>query len=161
LTTVSSHRHKLTIGKFSEASVPSETLFSAANTVAMAGWLALLIAPRRRAVHWHLAGIGIPAALAVLYTVLLALYFPGAEGGFSSLAGVAALFRTEGVLLAGWVHYLAFDLFLGAWMCRRATAEGMNAWLVRLCLPPTFLAGPVGLLLFLAFRLATVKGSRA
>jgi hypothetical protein len=141
--------------------VPFETLFSAANTIAMAGWLALLIAPRTRAVHWHLAGIGIPAALAVLYTLLLALYFPGAEGRFSSLGGVAALFRTQGVLLAGWVHYLAFDLFLGAWMCRRAMADGMNPWLVRLCLPPTFLAGPVGLLLFLVLRFAMMKEHRA
>jgi hypothetical protein len=141
--------------------MPLETLFSGANTFAMAGWLALLIAPRTRAVHWHLAGIGIPAALAVLYTLLLALHFPGAEGGFGSLGGVAALFRTEGVLLAGWIHYLAFDLFLGAWMCRRATAEGMNPWLSRLCLPPTFLAGPAGLLVFLVLRFATVKESRA
>jgi hypothetical protein len=138
-----------------------ETLFSTANMLAMAGWLALLVAPRRRVLHWHVAGIGIPALLAAAYAVLLALHAPGAEGGFSSLAGVAALFATPGVLLAGWLHYLAFDLFLGAWMCRRAAAEGMNPWLVRLCLPPTFLAGPVGLLLFLGLRAATRKGAAA
>jgi hypothetical protein len=106
---------------------------------------------------WQLAGLGIPVLLAGLYAVLLALHAPGAEGGFSSLADVAALFRTEGVLLAGWVHYLAFDLFIGAWICRRGAAEGMNPWLVRLCLPPTFLAGPVGLLLFLGLRAAIAK----
>ena len=76
------------------------------------------------------------------------------------LAGVAAVFRTEGVLLTGWVHYLAFDLFIGAWMCRRGAAEGMHPWLIRLCLPPTFLAGPIGLLLFLGLRAVTVKESR-
>jgi hypothetical protein len=141
--------------------MPAETIFSAANMLAMAGWLTLLVAPRARLVHWHLAGLAIPVLLAVGYGVLLALHAPGAEGGFSSLAGVAALFRTEGVLLAGWLHYLAFDLFIGAWMCRRATAEGMNPWLVRLCLPPTFLAGPVGLLLFLGLRAVVVKGARA
>ena len=134
--------------------MPPESIFSAANMVAMAGWIALLVAPRMRLVTWHLAGLAIPASLAALYAVLLALHAPGAEGGFSSLAGVAALFRTEGVLLAGWVHYLAFDLFIGAWICRRGAAEGMNPWLVRLCLPPTFLAGPVGLLLFLGLRAA-------
>jgi len=131
-----------------------ESIFSAANMVAMAGWIALLVAPRMRLVTWHLAGLAIPTLLAALYTVLLAWHAPGAEGGFSSLADVAALFRTEGVLLAGWVHYLAFDLFIGAWICRRGAAEGMNPWLVRLCLPPTFLAGPVGLLLFLGLRAA-------
>ncbi|WP_270938725.1 ABA4-like family protein [Falsiroseomonas oryzae] len=137
--------------------MPAETIFSAANMLAMAGWLALLLAPRTPLVTWRIAGLAIPAALAALYVVLLAVHAPGAEGGFSSLADVAALFRTEGVLLAGWVHYLAFDLFLGAWMCRRGAAEGMNPWLVRLCLPPTFLAGPAGLLLFLALRLVAAN----
>jgi len=139
----------------------AETIFSAANTLAMAGWLALLVGPRSRAVTWQVAGLAIPALLAALYAVLLAIHAPGAEGGFSSLGGVAALFRTEGVLLAGWVHYLAFDLFIGAWICRRGAAEGMNPWLVRLCLPPTFLAGPVGLLLFLGLRATFAKEARA
>lgn len=134
-----------------------ESIFSAANMVALGGWIALLVAPRTPLVTWNLAGLAIPAALSALYAVLLAWHAPGAEGGFSSLAAVAALFRTEGVLLAGWVHYLAFDLFIGAWICRRGTAEGMNPWLVRLCLPPTFLAGPVGLLLFLGLRAAIAK----
>lgn len=138
-----------------------ETLFSAAGSLAMAGWLALLVAPRARLANWTIAGLGIPAVLALGYAVLLAWHAPGAEGGFGSLAEVAALFRTEGVLLAGWVHYLAFDLFIGAWMCRRAAGEGMNPWLVRLCLPPTLLAGPVGLLLFLGLRAVTVKEIRA
>ena len=141
--------------------MPLETIFSAAGTLAVAGWLALLLAPRARWANWWLAGLAIPALIAALYTVLLALHAPGAEGGFGSLADVTALFRTPGVLLAGWVHYLAFDLFVGAWICRRGAAEGMNPWLVRLCLPPTFLAGPVGLLLFLGLRAALVRRAAA
>jgi hypothetical protein len=137
--------------------MPAETIFSAATMLAMAGWLALLVAPRTPWITWRLAGIAIPAALATLYVVLLAVHAPGAEGGFSSLADVAALFRTEGVLLAGWIHYLAFDLFIGAWICRHGAAEGINPWLLRLCLPPTFLAGPAGLLLFLGLRAALPK----
>ena len=139
---------KLTNGQL-EGSTRMETLFSAANMLAMAGWLALLAAPQARVCNWWIAGIGIPAILSATYAVLLAIHAPGAAGGFSSLAGVRALFATPGVLLAGWVHYLAFDLFIGAWICRRGAAQGVNPWLVRLCLPPTFLAGPVGLLLFL------------
>lgn len=141
--------------------MPLETLFSAANMLAMAGWLALLLAPGARLANWQVAGLAIPVLLSALYAVLLAIHAPGAEGGFSSLAAVAALFRTEGVLLAGWVHYLAFDLVVGAWICRRGSAEGMNPWLIRLCLPPTFLAGPVGLLLFLGLRAARTKAVRA
>ena len=132
--------------------MPPETLFSLANALALPGWVALLLAPAWRPANWWLAGMALPALLAALYVGLLVLHAPGAEGGFSSLAGVAALFRTEGVLLAGWVHYLAFDLFIGAWICRRAAAEGISPWIARLCLPPTFLAGPAGLLLFLGLR---------
>jgi hypothetical protein len=134
--------------------MPLETLFSTAGSLAMAGWLALLVAPRARWANWWVAGLAVPALLSALYGVLLAVHMPGAAGGFGSLAEVAQLFTVPGLLLAGWVHYLAFDLFLGAWMCRRGAAEGMNPWLVRLCLPPTFLAGPVGLLLFLGLRAA-------
>jgi hypothetical protein len=136
-----------------------ETAFTTANLLALAGWLALLAAPRRRIIHWHLAGLGLPVLLSLAYAVTLATQAPGAEGSFRSLAGVGALFRSEGVLLAGWIHYLAFDLFIGAWMCRRATAERMNPWLVRLCLPPTFLFGPLGLLAFLGLRAGFAKGS--
>lgn len=139
--------------------MPAEAIFSAASFLAMAGWLALLVAPRARLANWAIAGLAIPGLLGLLYTVLLAWHAPGAEGGFSSLAAVTALFRTEGVLLAGWVHYLAFDLFIGAWICRRGAAEGMNPWAVRACLPPTFLAGPIGLLGF--FGLRAVLGRKA
>ena len=129
--------------------------------LALVGWLGLLALPFRRETNWWLAGLAIPVLLAALYVVLLVLHAPGAEGGFSSLAGVAALFRTEGVLLAGWVHYLAFDLFIGAWICRRAARDGLNPWIARLCLPPTFLAGPAGLLLFLGLRAALGRRAAA
>lgn len=132
--------------------MPSEALFTAANALALGGWLSLLVAPRRRWAHWHLAGLAIPATLAALYLVLLATHAPGAAGGFASLAGVRALFASDGLLLAGWLHYLAFDLFLGAWMCRRATAEALPPWRLYPALPLTFLAGPAGLLAFLALR---------
>jgi hypothetical protein len=131
-----------------------ESLFAAANTLALAGWVILAVFPRRRWAHWHVAGLAIPGALALFYAVLLAWHAPGAEGGFSTLAGVRALFARDGVLLAGWVHYLAFDLFIGAWMCRRATAEGLAWWQLYPALPLTFLAGPAGLLVFLGLRAA-------
>ena len=137
--------------------MPAESLFSAANMLAVAGWLALLVAPRARLANRTLAGTAIPVLLAALYVALLALRLPGAQGGFGSLAGVAALFADDWLLLAGWVHYLAFDLFIGAWICRRAAADGMSPWLARLCLPPTFLVGPAGLLLFLGLRRFTAQ----
>jgi len=139
---------------------PNDLLFRAANMLALAGWAALIAFPRRRLANWWIGGLAIPALLSLLYLALLVLHLPGAEGGFSSLAAVAALFARPGVLLAGWVHYLAFDLFLGAWMARRATAESLPLWALLPALPVTFLAGPAGLLLFIALRgLALRAGS--
>lgn len=138
---------------------PNDVLFTTANTLALAGWAALLAFPRRRLVTWWISGLGIPGLLSALYVALLAIHAPGAEGGFSSLAAVAALFATPGVLLAGWVHYLAFDLFLGAWMARRAAAERLPLWALLPALPLTFLAGPAGLLLFLLLRGFAARGA--
>ena len=86
------------------------------------------------------------------------LHAPGVAGGFASLAAVAALLATPNVLLVGWVHYLAFDLFLGAWIARRAAAEGPQLRALLPALPVTFLVGPAGLLLFLALRGLAARG---
>lgn len=98
------------------------------------------------------------------YAVLLvrALAFgPGAPAGanFATLDGVAALFSQRGALLAGWVHYLAFDLFIGSWEVEDAGRRGLAHWLVLPCLFLTLMAGPVGLLLYLV--LASALGRRA
>lgn len=90
----------------------------------------------------------IPGLLAVLYAALIAARWGGAEGGFSSLADVRKLFADPWLLLAGWVHYLVFDLFIGAWEVRDAGRLGIPHLLVVPCLVLTFLLGPVGLLLY-------------
>jgi hypothetical protein len=75
-------------------------------------------------------------------------------GGFGSLEQVAQLFENRALLLAGWVHYLVFDLFTGSWETRDAAARGIPLWAVIPCLVLTFLLGPVGLMFYLAMRLA-------
>jgi hypothetical protein len=127
-----------------------ETLFSTANLLAVAGWLALLALPFRPAAHLWLAGRIIPVLLAALYLGLIAWRLPFADGGFGSLDDVARLFADRWVLLAGWLHYLCFDLFIGAWICRDAAARGLSRWRVLPWLPLTFLFGPIGLLGYLA-----------
>jgi hypothetical protein len=81
--------------------------------------------------------------------------FAGAEGGFSSLDEVASLFRNPWLLLAGWIHYLAFDLLIGTWEVRDARSRGISHLLVLPCLALTFLFGPAGWLLYLAVRSLT------
>ncbi|WP_162262504.1 ABA4-like family protein [Bosea sp. Root483D1] len=132
--------------------------FARAGQLAMLGWLALILLPRWRGISAALAGWIIPALLSLGYAVLIAVHWHDAKGGFSSLDSVAALFASKPLLLAGWVHYLAFDLFLGNWILRRSQAEAIPHWLMLPVLPMTFLFGPVGfvayLLLEACFRLA-------
>jgi hypothetical protein len=132
-------------------------VFSAAGTLAMIGWVGLLLAlfvgPVRPLV-WPAAQLVIPAILATLYILLL---WQGraafADGGFGSIEEVRALFANDRALAAGWLHYLAFDLFVGAWVSRDGMRRGVPALLLLPCLPLTFLFGPAGLLLYLALRL--------
>ena len=130
-----------------------EQLFSILNLVTMAAWLPLLFLPRLR---WTstVVPVVVPALLAVVYMVLIAMSLPQSDGGFSSLTAVATLFADRRALLAGWVHYLAFDLFIGGWEVRDAQARGVPHLLVVPALLLTFLLGPVGLLLYLGIRKA-------
>jgi hypothetical protein len=129
----------------------AERLFSILNLIALAGWLALVFFPRKR---WAISvvPVAIPALLAVVYVVLVVTSLPGTEGGFSTLAGVRALFEDPRALLAGWTHYLAFDLFVGGWEVRDAQQRRIRHLLVVPALVLTFLLGPAGLLLYLVIR---------
>ena len=126
--------------------------FSLLNTIALAGWILLIVLPGRRWVTDIVTSVAIPALLATVYVALLVSTLGRAEGGFSSLAGVASLFREPWVLLAGWVHYLAFDMLIGNWEVRDSRARGIPHLLVVPCLVLTFLFGPAGWLLYTGVR---------
>ncbi len=135
----------------------AEQIFSIANLIAMLGWILIAVAPRwvvtRKVV---LSGV-IPLLLAVAYLVLIVLFFGKADGGFGSLADVMKLFTNEWATLAGWIHYLAFDLFIGSWEVKDAEARGISHWLVIPCLVLTFLLGPIGFLLYSILRYFLAK----
>jgi len=128
------------------------TLFSLSGAVVLPCWLLLLVAPRRR-VTQALATFVVPLMISALYVALLVSHksLPGA--GFNSLAEVGVLFSSPYALLAGWIHYLAFDLFTGAWEARDSAQIGISRWVVAPCLLLTFLFGPAGLALYLLLRL--------
>jgi len=131
-----------------------EQLFSLANAIAAFSWLLLALLPRRRWVTGVVTGRAVPALFAVLYIGLIVSTFGRVDGGFSTLAGVAALFTNQWLLLAGWVHYLAFDLLVGTWEVQDAQARRIPHALVVPCLFVTFMFGPAGWLLYLALRSA-------
>ncbi|GAB3634692.1 ABA4-like family protein [Hymenobacter arcticus] len=130
-------------------------LFSLANPLALLGWALLGLAPRWRVTKALVLSGAWSLGLALAYAVLIATHYlngHGAEGGFGSLAGVAALFQDPWALLAGWVHYLCFDLFTGAWEVRDAQRRGVPHWALVPALLLTFLFGPVGLLVYFGVR---------
>ncbi len=130
-----------------------ELIFSAASLLAMLGWLVLLASPWIPQWSDRIAGLAIPLVLSAGYVALAVFFSGGGEGDFSSLAGVTTLFSQPESVLAGWVHYLAFDLLIGAWICRTARREDIAFWFVLPCLPLTLMLGPAGFLAFGVVRL--------
>jgi hypothetical protein len=128
-----------------------ELVFSIAGMLSMLGWITLLVSPWIPTWSDRIAGLVIPATLSVGYLATLLLFWPD-SGGFGSFAEVQQLFMSPDALMAGWVHFLAFDLVVGAWICRTARQENIRFWFVLPCLPLTFLFGPVGFLLFSVIR---------
>jgi hypothetical protein len=129
-----------------------EAVFKIANSLALLGWIVLVIFGWQRRVSGLVTAVVLPLAFAALYTLVVALHAGESSGDFNSLSGVAALFSHRWFLLAGWVHYLAFDLFIGSWEVRDAAAQRIPHWAVVPCLILTFLLGPVGLLLYFTLR---------
>jgi hypothetical protein len=133
----------------------TDTIFRIGNMVALLAWVALvasLFLPRLGRPVRRIAGVAVPALLGIAYVGLIAGNWLGAAGGFSSPEAVRALFDTPGLLVAGWLHYLAFDLFVGSWMAADAERRGLSRFAVLPCLPLTFAFGPAGLVLFLVLR---------
>lgn len=126
--------------------------FSLASTLTMVGWLVLICLPR-----WPLLvsalRYGLIGLLSVAYSALIMVYFFRVEGGgFGSLAEFRQLVLSDGGLLAGWIHYLAFDLFIGIWIAQRADRARISRLLQAPILVGTFMFGPLGLLMFYASR---------
>lgn len=131
----------------------AEQIFSVVNIIAILGWLLIAILPRWKYTRIVVLSGAIPLLLSVAYLALVILFFGQAEGGFDSLANVMKLFTHEWAVLAGWIHYLAFDLFVGSWEVRDSQRRGISHFLVIPCLFLTFLFGPIGFLLYTAIKL--------
>ncbi len=136
-----------------------QQVFSVANAVALLAWIMLAVLPGRPWVTKMITTKVVPSLLAVLYTAIVVSLFGRTPGGFSTLAGVGMLFSNPWLLLAGWVHYLAFDLLVGSWQLQDAREHGIPYWTVVPCLALTFLFGPAGWLLYTILRSIRRTGS--
>ena len=123
-------------------------IFSLVSSLAAVQWLLLVILPKWRVTLWLISYPLVPIVLSVIYCIYITGFFSISGGGYESLQQVRTLFANDSLLLAGWVHYLAFDLLIGFAIIRSSQERTISHWLVIPCLVMTFMFGPVGFLLY-------------
>jgi hypothetical protein len=136
----------------------ADQIFRICGMLAMLGWLGLMFTPAwpkqsRERLPRLIFAIAIPAVIAAFYTVSIITHWAGHPGGFNSLDAVMLLFTDRWLVTAGWIHYLAFDLFIGGWELEDSRRRGVPHLAMIPVLLSTFLFGPIGLLGYLGLRL--------
>lgn len=127
-------------------------LFSATNGLALLAWALLILGPRgqRTAAIILYFGVGLLClAYAVMFATQAGTIF---RGDFTGIQGIRALFASDGGIVIGWTHYLAFDLFIGQWIAKDADHKGFSRLAQLPILLLTLFAGPIGLGLWLVVR---------
>ena len=133
----------------------AEQVFGIAGQITIVCWVLLaasLFIPRLRPGTQWVGLTGLPVLIGLVYLYAMVTGYGTTQGSFDSLASVREMFSSDWLLLAGWVHYLVFDYFVGAWVVRDSQAKGLSGWLILPCLFLCLMAGPLGLLLYLALR---------
>lgn len=130
-----------------------EQLFKVANYSVIPAWLLLVLAPRTVLARAVVHSYAYPVVLGIVYGILIVpAFFAGGDGGMDSVENLQISFENGYVLVGAWVHYLIFDLFIGAWQARDSVKYGIPHWQLVPCLLLTLFAGPLGLLLYLSIR---------
>lgn len=136
-----------------------ETAFQIANALVLPQWLLMIFAPRWGVTQWLVHSYLIPVLLACLYTYFIFSGGPLDFNDFSTLEGVKRLFSKggDGAVLAGWIHYLAFDLVAGSFVLKDSQEKNIGHGWVVLPLFFSFMLGPIGLLSYWVIRTVQTK----
>ena len=133
-----------------------QMLLTLINLSVLPAWALLILAPRGQWTHRIVHSGLYPVALGLAYLVFMIcalIWGTNTEPvNFMTVEGIAAIFTHPFGLLTAWGHYLVFDLFVGAWEARDARRRGMAHLALIPCLLLTFMAGPIGLLLYFILR---------
>jgi hypothetical protein len=130
------------------------SIFEIVNLLALLGWLTLVLFPNRLFAI-NTVKYGLISLLAFTYLFLMIPLLPELNvASFSTLENVKELFKNDQMVNAGWIHYLVFDLFVGVYIVENSLKTGMKRWKYTLCLPFTFLIGPLGLIIFYFFKIS-------
>ncbi len=129
-----------------------DKVFLVANGLATVGWILLVFLPRFKVTEWVVHKGLLPLCLSGIYITYIVMTMGEGEGGFGTLDGVASLFENKGVLLAGWVHYLVFDMVVGSRIQKDAAGRGIHHLATVPSLILTFMLGPVGYASYMVLR---------
>ena len=134
-------------------------VFSYANMIVLPMWLLMIVLPKWKVTRFLMDYKVVPLVLSLVYVVYIIKGLLVQDGmmDFGSLQSVMELFTEENAVLAGWVHYLAFDLLIGMWMLKQNEKVGIHQVLMIPCLLGTFMFGPIGFLLFIIMKSVKAK----
>jgi hypothetical protein len=131
-----------------------DQIFQLSSLLVMPFWAIMIFLP-----HWRWTRRTIASPLIALPAALLyaALFLPQALSLLPalmdpSLAEIGTLLGTPTGATIAWIHFLAFDLFVGRWVYLDARQRSMTAWLVSPILFFVLMAGPLGFTLYLGAR---------
>jgi len=135
-----------------------ETLFKLSSLAVLPFWALMIFLPRRRVTKRLMSSPLVCAAPAAVYASLVIPRFAEVWRAVSSpeLSGIAALLSSPFGATVGWLHFLAFDLFVGRWIYLDGRERGVPAWVMAPALFLTLMFGPCGFLLYLIVRHARV-----
>jgi hypothetical protein len=139
-----------------------EAIFSLSNLFVLPFWALMIFAPHWRWTARVMRSLWPVAILGAMYALLLISQIGSVAGALLSptAQGIAALLGTPAGATVAWVHFLAFDLFVGRWAYLDSRERSISAWLVSPALFCIFMAGPLGFLLYLTLRWLSQRRSR-
>lgn len=137
-----------------------ETIFSLSGLLTIPFWLLIIILPRWRWTHRIMKSVLVVVPAALAYVILVIPRFSGIFPAVLNpqLPEIAALLGTHEGATIGWIHFLAFDLFVGRWVYLDSRERDISPFLMAPILFFVLMLGPIGLLLYLSVR-ALLKGS--
>jgi hypothetical protein len=133
-----------------------ETIFKIGNLIILPFWALMIFLPGWRVTKRIIGSPLISAAPAALYAALVIPRFVEIWRAVSNpeLSGIAALLGGPVGATVAWLHFLAFDLFVGRWIYLDGRERGISSWVMAPALFLTLMLGPCGFLLYLIARSA-------
>ncbi len=130
-----------------------ELLYKIVNLSIIPAWILLAFFPKSMLTKKLVFSYGWHIVLAIAYAMFIFWgMYKSSSGSMESLSNLRLSFENDSILLAAWIHYLVFDLFVGVWIVKEAEKLSLKKVLVIPILFFTLMLGPVGLLLFFVLQ---------